>query len=71
MYYSVNDPYSKEMILAIQIEKTNSGNMLTGQFYGFTSCDETHLIILSKIIALKISELFIKHESSIKDIKFQ
>ena len=49
--------YSEDLLLVIQLEKIKSGNMYTGEYFGFTANEDTKLFILCNLIALKISEL--------------
>lgn len=57
-----SDSQTGELLIGIQIERINSGDMYSGQYYGFNSTDENYLSFLCLLLSPKIKELAIKKQ---------
>ena len=66
MLKSIINPYTKEVICAMQIERKKTGDMYRGKFYGFNSNDELIFDSFCKTVSLKLMEfdLFSKYRIS-------
>lgn len=56
MYFSINDPISTEMMIGIQVEKTNQ------ETPKFSNNDEMNLEIITKFLAIELKGLSSKNE---------
>jgi hypothetical protein len=57
IFKGVNDVYNEKLLCVIQMEKSKSGNMSTGEYFGFTINEDLKLFMLSSLLAVKISEI--------------
>ena len=57
-------PQSKQVIIGIQLERTKSGNMYTGAYFGFSYTDEIILNLICKFTGPKILELILNKKNN-------
>lgn len=56
-YKAAANPLTEEIYLVLQIEKSKSGNMYTGEYFGFNKQDDLKMFIICSFISCKMSDL--------------